>query len=100
MPDHVHFVIWLQDLANACGVQGDQMVAPTLGRIVGTFKTVAAKAINGARGTRGRSVWQRSYCDHIIGNNRQLERIRAYIQSNPHVPHSHETEGELKTAWL
>jgi putative transposase len=29
------------------------------------------------------AVWQHNYHDHIIRNERSLERIRAYIRNNP-----------------
>jgi len=29
------------------------------------------------------TVWQRNYYEHIIRSDRELERIRAYIESNP-----------------
>jgi len=30
-----------------------------------------------------RIVWQRTYCEHIIRNERSLKRILAYIACNP-----------------
>ena len=27
--------------------------------------------------------WQRGYCEHVIGNDKGLDRIRAYIANNP-----------------
>jgi REP element-mobilizing transposase RayT len=97
MPDHVHFIIWLV-AADGSAAQGGPTPAPTLGRIVGAFKTVVAAAVNRSRATRGRAVWQRGYYEHIVRNDRELEQIRSYIQSNPQMAHSHDV-GESIAPW-
>jgi len=55
----------------------------SLGAIVGTFKSNATRRINALRRTTGRRVWQRGYYEHIVRNDRELARIRAYICENP-----------------
>ena len=57
--------------------------ATPLSEIVRQFKTFSAKRINQIRGTPGISVWQRNYYDHIIGTDREYERIAQYIANNP-----------------
>ena len=103
MPDHVHFVLWLLDDDSRRGghlaAQGGRTPAPTLPAIVGTFKTVAAKAINRAQDSIGQPVWQRSYYEHIVRNDRELERIREYIRNNPFVEHSHALD-DVADAWV
>jgi len=47
------------------------------------FKTAVTKRINESRGTPGIPVWQRSYYEHIIRNEAEWNRIRAYIEGNP-----------------
>jgi putative transposase len=54
-----------------------------LPEIVRAFKTFSARRINELRDTPGLSVWQRNYYDHIIRNRTTLERIRAYVETNP-----------------
>ncbi len=83
MPNHLHGVIWLQ-----AGRRGGSRTAPTLrikplGRLIGAFKTVSTKRINVIRGTPGKVVWQRGFYDHIIRDQRDLDRIRQYIRLNP-----------------
>ncbi len=56
---------------------------PTLGQIVAYFKYQSAARINALWGTAGRPLWQRNYYEHIICNERQLERMRRYIDENP-----------------
>lgn len=61
---------------------------PTLGDIVGAFKSLTTNAyIVGVRQTGwppfdGR-LWQRGYWEHVIRHERALERIREYILGNP-----------------
>ena len=31
----------------------------------------------------GKPIWQRNYFEHIIRNDREMERIRHYIETNP-----------------
>jgi putative transposase len=62
--------------------------APTIGRIVGGFKSSFTVAyIQGVRGSRWpafhRRVWQRNYYEHIIRDEPDLARIRRYIGENP-----------------
>ena len=53
----------------------------TLGKIIRHFKAKATKMIHGASFTEFR--WQSGYHDHIIRDQRELERIRKYIRNNP-----------------
>jgi putative transposase len=50
---------------------------------VRAFKTFSARHINELRDTPGVSIWQRNYYEHVIRNRTALERIRAYIETNP-----------------
>jgi putative transposase len=61
---------------------------PTLGQIVGWFKTMTTNEY--IRGVKQLGwppfpgkVWQRNYYEHIIRNREALERIRAYTQTKP-----------------
>ena len=55
----------------------------SLGAIIGSFKSAAAKRINELRDTRGAPVWQRNYYEHIVRNEKDRERIHQYIDANP-----------------
>ncbi len=63
-------------------------VAPTLGKIVGAFKSFTTVAYTRGVKTqrwspfRGR-LWQRNYFEHIVRNEESLHRIRQYIEDNP-----------------
>ncbi len=87
MPNHMHGIIVIVD------GRGGSRTAPTdpthttdrkpLGRLIGAFKTVSTKHINEMRGMPGVPVWQRNYYEHVVRNDDELNRIRAYIVNNP-----------------
>ena len=68
-----------------------QGVAPTglsLSRIVHRFKTLTTKRYADSVKERGwptfrARLWQRGYFDHVVRDDRDLERIRDYIATNP-----------------
>jgi putative transposase len=81
MPDHVHGIVML-------GTDPEIASTPTLGDVVGAFKSITA--IEYGRGVREsgwrpykRQFWQRSFRDTIIRSDRALEEFRAYIEGNP-----------------
>ena len=55
----------------------------SLGAIVQNFKSISTRRLNQLSGTPGDTVWQRSYYDHVIRNERSLEEIQEYIAGNP-----------------
>ncbi|NOY89406.1 MAG: transposase [FCB group bacterium] len=63
-------------------------IAPTLGNIVGWFKTITTNEyIRGVKETGWKEfsgkLWQRNYYEHIIRNEKELQKIREYIVNNP-----------------
>ena len=84
MPNHHHGILVIHD------GRGGSRSAPTppiktkpLGGLIGAFKTVSTKHINLLRNMEGQVVWQRNYYEHIIRNEREMDRISRYIESNP-----------------
>ena len=71
MPNHFHGIVTLT-------ISG----AP-LSQIVSAYKSQSAFHINVLRGTRGMAVWQRGFYDHVVRDDRDHDRIREYIQTNP-----------------
>jgi putative transposase len=55
----------------------------TLSKIIGWFKMRAAKEINLINMIPGHPVWQRSFYDRVIRNEKELNTIRDYIINNP-----------------
>lgn len=78
MPDHIHFIPWLHP---------DRQNRPTLGSIVGAYKSLTAHAALAYLGTPGDicgdHFWQRDFYDHIIHSEEALLKIREYIRNNP-----------------
>lgn len=110
MPNHLHGIIVLPDDENAERERAATRAAPTdgnernrgnappprspiddriaLGTIVGAFKSAATVAY--ARGVKASrwpafqgQLWQRGYYEHVIRNERALDRIRRYVDENP-----------------
>jgi putative transposase len=85
MPNHFHGIMMID-----FDGRGGSRTAPTgsvkrkpLGRLIGAFKTVSTKQINVMRNTPGIPVWQRNYYERIIRDEREMDRIHRYIESNP-----------------
>lgn len=80
MPNHVHAIVTL----------GTDAVEhnPTLGDVMKWFKTLTT--VRYAKGVANRDwprfndrLWQRGSYDHILRNEADLDRVRAYIEANP-----------------
>ena len=69
MPNHVHLLLQLTK------VQNDSSVKSVSG-IVGQTKRRISKEI-------GKTVWQKSFHDHIVRDEADLQRIWTYIENNP-----------------
>jgi hypothetical protein len=54
-----------------------------LPQIIGSLKSYSAKRINEQRDTPGAPVWQRSFHEHIIRDENDLNIRRHYILNNP-----------------
>ncbi len=76
MPNHVHGVI-----VQVTTPDGAMNRAPT-GEVVRAWKArVTADARR--RGLIGDRLWQRGYYDHIVRDEKDLHRVRQYIDNNP-----------------
>jgi len=88
MPNHLHGIIVINDI-------GRENRAPTLGQIVAYFKYQSTKYINNMVGAGSprpihagsprpiQKIFQRNYYEHIICNEKSLNKIREYIRLNP-----------------
>jgi len=87
MPSHLHGIIAI--------INGDSIVGnghayslhkkpqyQKLPVIIGSFKSAVTKQINQTYAANSFS-WQKSYYDHIIRNEKSLQKIREYIRNNP-----------------
>lgn len=71
MPDHVHLLLRIHSTND-----GRTMFAPTLDRVIKQTKGYITKQI-------GFPIFQRSYYDHIIRNQKDYNEIWEYIENNP-----------------
>lgn len=90
MPNHIHLVLILLDAENNMGnpygrgdPNGRGNPSPTVSDVVGWFKYRATKRINELRNSPGEKVFQRSFYDHIIRNEKDYNEITKYISDNP-----------------
>lgn len=98
MPNHVHGILVFQDDAGVgTGHAGTRTAFTTVGaglkpsptrrhglpEVVRAFKTFSARRVNALRRASGSPLWQRSYYEHIIRDERSLGRIREYVMGNP-----------------
>ena len=78
MPDHVHFIVWLD---------GTAVNAPTLGDVVGAYKSLVTHMW--LRHMKDKNVeypgrfWQDNYFERCIREEDELEETREYIRNNP-----------------
>lgn len=82
MPNHFHAIIIINHdvgagLVPARGFRATTRVAPTLGNIIGAFKSLTTNIWGQGQ------FWQRNYYEHIIRTETDLVKIRRYIKTNP-----------------
>ena len=86
MPNHMHLTFYSPDSRD--GSVGRAATRPytaprSLSSIIGQFKSTVTRAVRRLYGKPDLEVWQRGFYDHVIRDNRDLERIREYIRTNP-----------------
>jgi REP element-mobilizing transposase RayT len=88
MPNHLHAIVALFDQgARSAPLRGkglhDGMQAKSLASLVAGFKAAVTRRASNALPRLRLPIWQRNYYEHIVRDDRDLERIRAYIEANP-----------------
>ncbi|MEK7597777.1 MAG: transposase [Patescibacteria group bacterium] len=101
MPDHIHMIIHIvgaglvparnnpaHDFISRDDNRATTRVAPTIGDIVGAFKSLTThEYIVGVKNNGwkpfNKRLWQRNYYEHIIRTENDLNKIREYIKLNP-----------------
>jgi putative transposase len=86
MPDHIHLIIIIDPSNVVTGrdlSQKDEQKQKikSISDIIGAFKTMSSKELHNKGLTEFK--WQRSFYDRIIRNERELYRVRRYIEQNP-----------------
>ncbi|MBC8401317.1 MAG: transposase [Candidatus Marinimicrobia bacterium] len=78
MPNHIHGIIEIDEVHRSIFTRRQDMLIP---QIISRFKMQTAKQIRAE--INSEFQWQRSYYDHVIRSAESLEKIRAYILTNP-----------------
>ena len=78
MSNHIHGILIIN---KRTGLDLSLHKIKSLSSLIGAFKTTSSKLIH----QNGLSdfAWQRSFHDHIIRNDKSLNKIRKYIINNP-----------------
>jgi REP element-mobilizing transposase RayT len=86
MPNHLHAITILENtrrdrfinlsLQKPAKIHG-------LSEIIRGFKTWSARRVNELDKSLGVPLWQRSFYDHVIRDEKDLQRVREYIHDNP-----------------
>ena len=74
MPNHIHMIVVI-----GCKIEISDN--PTLSQIIGAYKSEVTRLIH--QSAPNEQIWQRSFHDHVIRNQRDYERIWNYIHTNP-----------------
>jgi len=80
MPDHIHFILWLNSVVKH---------APTLGSVVGAYKSLTTVAwlrhIKASGMDCPGLLWHDNYYERVVRSD-ELESTRQYIRNNPTKP--------------
>ena len=87
MPNHFHGIIVIKNvgapLAGARSERAGARPAPTLGSVIGAFKSMTARQFLLSSKKNPSQLWQRNYYERVIRNEKELFETRQYIQQNP-----------------
>lgn len=92
MPNHLHGIIELVGAplvgAHPSKTGQPRGIAPTIGGIVGAFKSLSTNAYISGVNYKGwppfsKKLWQRNYYEHVIRNEDSFREISEYIETNP-----------------
>jgi putative transposase len=92
MPNHIHAIVIIQKAVETQGIasisnqetQKQLMRKPkSISSFVGAFKSAVSKRINEIHQSPGETIWQERFYDHIIRDEKSLQKIREYIVNNP-----------------
>lgn len=84
MPNHFHGLLRISESQSERIPDCTATIrANSLGSIIAQFKSRVTKRSRSLGNPRSLPIWKRNYYDHIVRNERSLERIRNYILENP-----------------
>jgi len=82
MPNHIHTVIIISE-NYAMNIAAGASPRPTLTEIIGAFKSLTTRICNQNDDVPGRKIFQTSFYDRIIRNEKEYFAVLKYIEDNP-----------------
>lgn len=76
MPNHIHLLVSVKETASGGTSKTPSPTNAMIPHFISTFKRFCHRDI-------GYKIFQRSYHDHVIRNERDYQRIWTYIEGNP-----------------
>ena len=76
MPNHVHILFQITERINPSPIKYD------IPNVVGKYKAAVTRSVGNAF-MHSEKIWQSSYHDHIIRNDKDYQKIWEYISGNP-----------------
>ena len=81
MPNHIHLIIMVSEpCSNENNLYGSSQAPTPTNAIIPKFVSLFKRYCNREY---GKNIWQRSFHDHIIRDERDYRKIYEYISSNP-----------------
>ena len=74
MPNHIHMLVFVDDL---------QKTNPEKPAVNATIPLLVSALKRFCNAEIGKNIFQRSYYDHIVRNEKDFQRIWSYIENNP-----------------
>ncbi len=86
MPNHIHLIVIIVGNKNFCSLRTNKIPWQTkssksLSSIIRGFKIGVTEQCR--KQNENIIIWQKSFYDHIIRNDKSLQIIRQYIKNNP-----------------
>ena len=76
IPDHIHILLAVDETARKGTSRAPSPTNAIIPHFVSTFKRFCHRDV-------GASIFQRSYYDHVIRNQKDYDEIWQYIENNP-----------------
>lgn len=82
MPNHIHVIIIIDESGKSVGEAGASS-RPTLSDIVCAYKSITTRICNKNDNIQGRKIFQTSFYENIIRNEKAYCAILNYMENNP-----------------
>ena len=89
MPNHIHLILQLTEETAGASPR------PTLPNIIGTYKSMVTRQCNDVDHTPGRQLFQSSFYETVLRNERMYQSCWLYIEGNPSKWLEQETVGQV-----